>query len=55
MTHFLITGLLGILIWGVLGFAAYHANRPVMYDCSLTSFHPDYPAAVRKKCREVKQ
>ena len=25
------------------------------YDCSMASFHPDYPTAVREKCRSLQK
>ena len=53
MTRFLILGTIGIILYSGLLFAVYKAS-PAKYDCSLASFHPDYPAKVRKACREAK-
>jgi len=58
MTNFLMHALLGVLIWGMLAVTAYVGLNPRttgLYDCSLASFHPDYPVSVRQKCREVKR
>lgn len=54
MTRFLLLGSLGMLMYGTFIYGLYKANEPVKYDCSLASFHPDYPAKVRKACREAK-
>lgn len=55
MTAFITHGLIGLALWGGLILALNHANEPVRYDCSLSSFHPDYPGKVRKTCREAQQ
>lgn len=30
------------------------ASTPKVYDCSMASFHPDYPAKVRADCQKGK-
>lgn len=52
--RFIAYGLLGIVMYGsVIYVLAKPAPR--VYDCSMASFHPDYPKGVRKECREVKR
>lgn len=34
-----------------LAIALSAAPRRIAYDCSLASFHPDYPTKVREACR----
>lgn len=42
--------------WGMVLYAVwvFAAPKPVKYDCSLASFHPDIPTDVRKECRKVR-
>jgi uncharacterized membrane protein (DUF106 family) len=28
-------------------------KRVIRYNCDIAEFHPDYPAAVKEKCREL--
>lgn len=54
---FLIHSLIGVATWVMLALTSYIAFNPApaRYDCSLASFHPDYPAKVRNQCREVRR
>lgn len=28
-------------------------NKVIRYNCDIAEFHPDYPIAVKQKCREL--
>ena len=43
----------GLVFWVVVIVNAVSADKPVKYDCSLSSFHPDFPAKVREQCRQA--
>ena len=42
-----------------LAFTVVYANyevdneRVIRYNCDIAEFHPDYPVAVKEKCREL--
>jgi uncharacterized membrane protein (DUF106 family) len=50
-----ITILCVILLGITLIYANYDVDneRVVRYNCDIAEFHPDYPAAVKQKCREL--
>ena len=55
--HILIlSGVLLAWFWIMVLYAVLHfaQPKPVKYDCSLASFHPDMPLDVRKECRRVR-
>ena len=37
-------------------YANYGVDNPrvIRYNCDISEFHPDYPAAVKEKCRELR-
>ena len=50
-----ITILCVILLGITLIYANYDVDneRVVRYNCDIAEFHPDYPVAVKQKCREL--
>ena len=44
-----------ILLVATILYANYEVdnNRVIRYNCDIAEFHPDYPAAVKEKCREL--
>ena len=62
MVRFLTLGTLGVALYGMLLFLLWSVSASIKddlrgaikYDCSLASIHPDYPAKVRKACREAR-
>ncbi len=50
-----ITILCVILLGITLIYANYDVDneRVIRYNCDIAEFHPDYPAAVKQKCREL--
>lgn len=54
MVRFLTLGTLGVALYGMILFLLWNLSGPPKYDCSLASIHPDYPAKVRKACREAR-
>lgn len=57
MNVFAIIVLLLAWFWGSITWAVWVFAKPtpVRYDCSVASFHPDFPAEVRKQCRKLRQ
>jgi hypothetical protein len=53
---YLIIGVLLVWFWAMVIMAVLHfaSPKPIKYDCSLASFHPDVPVDVRKECRKVR-
>jgi uncharacterized membrane protein (DUF106 family) len=48
--------ILCVILFGItLIYANYDVDneRVVRYNCDIAEFHPDYPAAVKQKCREL--
>ena len=44
-----------ILLVATVIYANYEVdnNRVIRYNCDIAEFHPDYPLAVKQKCREL--
>jgi hypothetical protein len=44
-----------ILLVATVIYANYEVDnkRVIRYNCDIAEFHPDYPAAVKQKCREL--
>lgn len=53
---YLLIAVLLAWFWAMVCYAVWHfaQPKPVKYDCSLASFHPDMPLDVRKECRKVR-
>lgn len=51
---------LGLVLFSLqawLFYSVWKAMQPTTgrtYDCSMAEFHPDYPAEVKRKCREIR-
>jgi uncharacterized membrane protein (DUF106 family) len=48
--------ILCVILFGItLIYANYDVDneRVIRYNCDIAEFHPDYPAAVKQKCREL--
>jgi hypothetical protein len=58
MTRFLLTGALGVFMYGVMVYFIYQKSLeppPQKVDCSLAEFHPDFTPRMRELCREERK
>lgn len=54
---YLVLGIFLTLFWSIVLTGGFHwlgLKKPIKYDCSMASFHPDIPETVKAKCLKEK-